>query len=158
MLSEPRQDTETTFHKDTVQAVRNILESARATRQRLRLHLGNTVTGELWLEEFDVVGYIGRSTGQSKVPLLIHNSRSHGGPAILDHCILGIQDAESKAWLYRARNMKMPNLNIVHTLELENSGVLYAVFKDKEVIARFPDMKEAKNYVDFMLGNRMRVN
>lgn len=45
-----------------------------------------------WNEQFDVTGYVGRSTGPIKVPLLIHNRRSLGGPAILDHCIIGVRE------------------------------------------------------------------
>ena len=35
--------------------------------------------------------YIGNSLGPLKVPLLIHNRRSSGGPAILDHCVVKIK-------------------------------------------------------------------
>lgn len=145
----------TTYHKDTPERVQDILESARINHTRLRLHLGDTKTGELWLEEFDVAGYIGRSTGERKIPLLLNKSHSTGGPAILDKCILGIQDMVTKAWLYKNPIMKMPKLVIVNTTD---EIVPYEVHKKTEVIARFPEKKEAENYVNFMLGNRMRVN
>lgn len=102
-----RLDNGTCYHKDTAPAVVNALERARAERIRVRLVLGNTSTGDSWHEEFGVFGYIGRSTGRIKIPLLLYNSRSIGGPAILDHCVIGVRYASRKKgrcdWLYRHR-------------------------------------------------------
>ena len=62
-------------------------------RIRLHISLGDTATGLDWLEENDVCGYVGRSMGPIKVPLLIANRRSLGGGAILDHCIVRIRES-----------------------------------------------------------------
>lgn len=58
--------------------------------QRVRIFLGDTETGKDWFECYDTIGYIGRSTGTIKIPLMVSTSRSLGGGAILDHCIVKI--------------------------------------------------------------------
>jgi len=83
----------TAYHEETPMEVVRVLEAARTSSRgdRVRFCLGNTDTGRDWNEVCDVCGYIGRSTGRTKVPLLINNSRSTGGPAILDHCIVRLE-------------------------------------------------------------------
>ena len=67
-----------------------LLEDIRINKIRVRFHWGEAATGEDWGDCYDVEGTLGRSTGTSKVPLLINNSRSLGGGAILGHCIVKI--------------------------------------------------------------------
>lgn len=38
-------------------------------------------------ETYNTCGYIGRSTGNHKIPLLVNNSRSHGGGALTDSIV-----------------------------------------------------------------------
>ena len=87
----------TSYHKDTPQKVIEILDSNLNgyRQQRLRFYFGDALTGRDWKEEYDIYGYVGRSTGQVKIPLLIHNRSSTGGGALLDDCIVKI--TESKA-------------------------------------------------------------
>src|SRR5258705_2175792 len=68
------------------------LECARNNGTRIILEYGDTQTGQGWGDMYDITGTIGRSTGPIKIPLLIHNRQSMGGPAILDHCIVSIVD------------------------------------------------------------------
>ena len=89
------------FHADTPLEVVQALNTARLARTRIRLYYGDTATGRDWLEEHDVEGTIGNSLGPLKVPLLIPTSRSHGGPALLDHCIVRIKETRSGKVLYR---------------------------------------------------------
>jgi len=82
----------TFYHEETPQEVIAILETNRIQfprKNRIALHYGDTKTGRPWgdVEE----GYIGRSTGSIKIPLIINNRRSMGGSGILDHCILRIR-------------------------------------------------------------------
>ena len=94
----------TSYHVDTPKKVIDVLEKARLSREcasesmpyRLRIYLGDTKTGRDWEEIYDVTGYIGRSTGTIKIPLLVHNSRSTGGPGMLDHCIVKIRHANKR--------------------------------------------------------------
>ena len=74
----------------------SILERNRlqGRKDRIKIHYGNPATGEFW---GDVeVGYVGRSTGSDKIPLICHNRRSLGGGAILCSCIMKIEYANKK--------------------------------------------------------------
>lgn len=93
----------TSYSHDTPQAVIDVLERARTTRIRIRVVYGDRKTGRSWEECHDVSGYVGRSTGQSKIPLLCHNARSMGGGGMLDDSVIAIRYANRKngGWLYR---------------------------------------------------------
>ncbi len=82
----------TCYHKETPEIVRMHIESARIQGRRIRIHLGDAATGQAWGDT--EVGIIGRSTGRIRVPLVIPNVRSTGGPALLDHCIVLIEYAK----------------------------------------------------------------
>lgn len=82
------------YHAETPMKVREVLETYSQTRTtRLALHYGDVETGEDWLDEWHMEGYIGRSTGRLTTPLLIANRRAYGGMAILDRCIIRIRFA-----------------------------------------------------------------
>ena len=90
----------TFYHKETPKRVVNALEFSRQYQhQRLVIFLGDGKTGKAWgdIEE----GRIGRSTGDIKIPLIIANSRSIGGPGLLDHCIVKILAAHGKTVIYQ---------------------------------------------------------
>ena len=89
-------DDMTHYHADTPKSLRDILEAIRLRGQRIRLYYGDTKTGKDWGDIYDVTGKISRSMGPCKIPILIHNSRSMGGGAILDHCIVRIRFANRK--------------------------------------------------------------
>ncbi len=93
----------TTYHKETSEEVINVLEQSRMNKKRIILDYGDTKTGRSWNEIYDITGYIGRSTGKIKIPLLIYNSRSIGGSSILDHCIIGIYTSKGKNPLYKIK-------------------------------------------------------
>jgi hypothetical protein len=78
----------TYYNINTPDKVIDWLETSRERKQRIRIFYGKS--GKCWNEEFDTIGYIGRSTGTIKIPLLIKSSRSIGGGAILDDCIVRI--------------------------------------------------------------------
>ena len=92
----------TSYYKGTDENVINVLERARINKNRIRIWLGEN--GKSWNEEHDIIGCVGRSTGDSKIPLLIHNSRCYGGGSILTHCIVKIVDITTKRKLYQHEN------------------------------------------------------
>ena len=96
----------TSYHKETNESLVNILESARANNTRLVVDYGNIETGQSWGERYDICGYIGRSTGIDKIPLLIYNKRSLGGSCLLSHCIVKIMTSKGKNVLYSHPNYK----------------------------------------------------
>lgn len=72
------------------------------TRTRVILDYGNTSTNESWGEVHDTTGYIGLSAGAYglKYPILVYNSRSIGGGAILTGAIIKITASKGKEILY----------------------------------------------------------
>lgn len=92
----------TTYHDQTPLEVAKVLEQVKASKTRIRIWYGKD--GISWNEENDIMGYIGRSTGTYKIPLMINNRRSMGGGGLLDHCIVKIQDIKSKRVLYQHPN------------------------------------------------------
>lgn len=83
----------TAYHEETPESIIEIIEEAMKSQRTicLRFCFGDTDTGKDWCEENDTIGYLGRSTGEIKVPLLLKNSRSSGGGSLLDHCIVKIE-------------------------------------------------------------------
>lgn len=61
---------------------------------RLRIYYGDPASGRWWGDIES--GYIGRSAGPMKVPILLRNKLSRGGHAILDHCIVKVEYANKR--------------------------------------------------------------
>jgi hypothetical protein len=137
------------FNNSTHPRVRELLILLNHSKRRVRIWYGDQETGKSWNEEHHVTGTIGRSTGETKIPLMIPNRRSRGGMAILDHFIIRIDDINSRIVLW-----KHPNF---HTgLELENCKVY--VYDPKLDIyktqAKFDHPFKARKYLEFMEGKR----
>ena len=86
----------TSYHEETPDAVIAILEKSRQEKMRLII----TYVSESSSGDFLERGYVGRSTGEIKIPLLIRTKRSLGGSAILDNHIFKIEDVKRRL-LYR---------------------------------------------------------
>jgi hypothetical protein len=147
----PYQTINGTFYDVRTPAeVIRVLESARQSQIRLHVSLGDVETGRDWLEEFDSHGYVGRSMGPIKVPLLIANSRSLGGGAMLDHCIVRIRSSSGGRVLYQHPNYNHSNLQIrqkAEPVELPDGRVLTVdVLRDGEVHASFEGMAQARQW------------
>ncbi len=138
----------TYFDPDTDTKVAKVLESCRTRGRKVRLVLGDTRSGEPWLEEHDVVGRIGCSGGTLKVPLLIEPG-AHGGSAILCACILAIVDWESGDVLFRHASYREADLSISATANVERP---WDVCRGDEIVAGFRDFGQAGAYVAFMRG------
>jgi hypothetical protein len=90
----------THYHIETPQTLINVLENARLNKVRIVLDYGDTKSGKSWGESNHIRGYIGRSMGPIKIPLLIYNKNSNGGGGILDHCILSVRESKGGKILY----------------------------------------------------------
>lgn len=87
----------TFYHEQTDEKIIRVLDRFMHDRDtRLRFCFGDADSGKDWEEEMDIVGYVGKSTGDIKIPILLYSKRSHGGGAILDHCIVKIEYANKK--------------------------------------------------------------
>jgi len=91
----------TSYHQETNKDMIMQLEHLRIYQTRCRFHWGDVKTGKDWGDDCDVIGRIGRSTGSIKIPILLYNSRSSGGGAILDHCIVKITESRGGRVLYQ---------------------------------------------------------
>lgn len=105
MIHDPNNDPFWAGTKYAAAGVRVALERAYARRDRdegrIRIWYGDTDTGRAWQEEYDVLGYVGRSMGTQKVPLLIFSRRSIGGGAILTKNIVRIDWVKGSHALYK---------------------------------------------------------
>ena len=81
----------THYHEKTPQDVIDVLEEARDREWRIRVHYGNTLIGQDWNEQYDVLGRVGRSMGPVKIPILLYDRRSMCDAPMLDHCIVRIR-------------------------------------------------------------------
>lgn len=68
--------------------------------QRIRLFYGDSKTGRDWCEEWGTMGYVGKSTGNIKIPLLISSKRAYGGSAILTGSIVRITVDKQNVYLH----------------------------------------------------------
>lgn len=105
-------DSGTAYHLETPGHLVELLERLRQNGTRITIDFGDVNTGKSWEEEYDITGRIGRSTGSIKIPLLVHNARSYGGGALLDHCILSIKHSNKKdgGILYEAPVLRLEYL------------------------------------------------
>jgi hypothetical protein len=95
---------ETWYHDETPVEVANVLEACRLYNKRIKFRYGCTTgpdAGKDWGDSMDMCGYISRSCGQYKVPIVLYNKRSDGGPHILDHKIVKIQTSRGGKVLYQ---------------------------------------------------------
>ena len=136
-------DSGTCYHVDTPAVLVKSLELAMHNRSRVRVFYGDTKNGRDWMEENDVIGRIGRSTGTFKIPLMVNNSRSMGGPGLLDRCIVKL--VVNKRMVYVHPKYQTPKLTVSGTSVLNKNG---------NEIAKFKTEKSAQNWKSFIIGSR----
>lgn len=146
----------TSYDARTPEEVIRVLEAARLNRTRLHISLGETDNergkiGRDWLEEFETHGYVGRSMGPVKVPLLLSNSRSICGGAILDFCIVRIRTAAGGRVLYQHPAYHHGSLEVrrkTTPVELPDGRMLTVdVLRDGELHASFENVALARRWV-----------
>lgn len=133
---------QTQFHDETPQELRDLLESLRESQTRVIIRFGDTKTGKCWNDEWDNIGYIGRSTGIKPITLLVYNKRSLGGGGILDASILKIMTSNGREVLYQVANYK-PSL--FEVLRIEEHPRPWTLRIDGTIYARFTTWREVRN-------------
>jgi hypothetical protein len=139
------------FRDTTPQRVKTWIVQAWRDKYQVRLFLGDKETGRDWMEEHDVTGKIGRSTGWLKTALLIVKPSDHGGGAILADSI--VRMLVKGAEVYRHKHYHCPGMVIVR--EGKHASCPIAVEVKGEVHARFSTMEKAQRWRAFMLGERL---
>lgn len=150
--------TETWYDLDTPAEVKRQLEWARVSQREVRIYLGDAKTGRDWMNEYDVIGRVGRSMGPIRIPLLC-GRRSHGGFAILTECVVRIQTVGGGNDLYRHPTYHLPQLEIVPSTMpgyVEEAHGVSADGSAPTVHARFKQPGRAQKWVAYMKGERMR--
>lgn len=144
----------TSYDARTPDEVVAVLEKARLNRQRVHVSLGETEgpqAGRDWLEEHSVHGMIGRSTGSIKIPLIVHNRRSLGGPGLLDHCVVKVRTAAGGHVLWQHPQYSHGVIQIrpkAEPLVLEDGRTLRVdVLRDGQLQAAFEDVTKARRYI-----------
>ena len=94
--------SDTVYKDGTDIIVAEILERERKRGTRLTIYYGRPSTGKV---EYTDSGYVSRSQGPTKVPIMLHNSRSIGGRMIDTDWILAIRYSRKEkgeyVWIYR---------------------------------------------------------
>lgn len=160
-MNTPANHIKTTYSPGTPKQLQDVLESLHSTNKRVRIWYGDPDTGLCWDEEYDVMGYIGRSTGTVKVPLLVHSRSSLGGPQLSTGRILRVDITKTGETIYKSPKYQRP------VYEVLNNGpdsklpyVAYRVVQTGEdnqelhPVAAFADFGKANRWTQFMSGNR----
>ena len=127
------------------QQVMQVLEKCLADKTRIRVWYGDIQSGIAWPEENDVLGYVGRSTGSIKTPLLIPNSRSHGGGGILQDRIVRIDTTKGKT-LYKHETFSAGNWYADTLGQLWHFGEIWGMFESDEKATRRMHFMTGKRY------------
>ncbi len=160
--------SETYFPEGTPEDLKKVIEEARLSHERVRLVYASrepATLGRVLLEEYDVLGYIGRSTGREKIPLLLPRRSSSGGGAILLQLLGAVMRTRDSAFLWkRPEGLKLPELRVEFNAQTKMAEVFDCAPSDAPsnssqgiLVARFPTMDKAKRWVDFMLLKSMRL-
>ena len=142
------------FNIQTPDKVVEEIDKANISQSKIFMRYGDGVTGKDWMDEYDVCGKVGCSTGVIRIPLILTTSRSRGGCGILTHCIVRLMVNGRE--VYRHPEYKIPQF----TVELDNGEDGELVMNPVKVecanhIAHFKSMKAAERYVAFMQGKRI---
>lgn len=132
------------FHTETSDELCNIIADLHENRKRVKFYWGDQQTGKCWFETFDITGRVGISTGRIKIPLLIRTSRSLGGGAILDDCIVKLMETETKKVLYQHPLYVEPTITIAPS---NDPQFTHNVILNGETVGYHKSLRSAKKLV-----------
>lgn len=137
----------TSFDEATSRVVADIVNQLIDSQERVRIFYGHD--GVDWFEENGTIGYISRSCGTNKVPILVYNKRALGGGHILDHCIVKIVATKGGRIIWQHPNYVAPITRVVDSKE---PGYIATVLVNDELYANCKTEKEAHRLADFLSG------
>lgn len=150
------------YNENTPDSLIRVLDGLARNDVRCRFFLGDQETGRDWAEEYDTMGTIGRSCGETKIPLLISSSRSLGGGALLTHCIVKVVASKGGQVLWQHPSYQKPEFVIrqrgeegfAENIDEEYVASVYRIEDGKEVMhANFRTFAKAQGYVAFLKGD-----
>jgi len=145
----------TYYHRETPDGLIELLELARKLNYYVWFRLGDKNTGADWLEENDVTGFVGRSTGEIKIPILLATRRSSGGGAISTGSILKLVvhgGGHNRVW--QSSVYQKPELRVEYSAQGTDKG-FWNVRLGVITEARFKTEAKARRWVDFITGRRL---
>ena len=149
----------TCYKDDTPDEVVHLLEMARTMGFTVRIFYGDKETGTDWMEENDVHGRVSRSMGPVKVPILLANSRSAGGGALLDDRIVRIKvktNCRTREWRHLRYRTPILETHPDETIEGFHWRVDAWDWKKQCFVtqALFGTFDRAERYRKFIVGSR----
>lgn len=149
------------FRKGTPEEVKAAIQALYENKHRARFFYGDLNTGTAWMEENDVMGTVGKSTGEKPAALLINNARSYGGGAITSS-IVKIIDTTARNMPYNSGTLyEHPTFNnpadraeLTPLSNPELPSYVAEVKIDGQVHARFTSKVKAVRWIEFMQGKR----
>lgn len=143
-LIEDGHDLPIAYHEETPGKLIEELETARKTRSRIKIYLGDPKTGKSWNEEHDTTGTIGLSRGHAaRYPLMIATRRSTGGITLMDDRILKLK--VNGRTVYTHPNFKQSNFQIKEAGPLTKvGGYTHSLFIDGELYSNHKTERSAK--------------
>lgn len=151
----------TSFDFGTPPKVQRILLELWRTRdglrrpRRVRLFYGDPETGKDWNEENETTGYIGRSTGEKPILLLVHNARSLGGGAVRSANVVKIVDIGTGETLYQHPNYHTALFEAVEGSDEPGYGAqVWQIDDTRTLYANCKTFASAYRLAAFMEGKR----
>jgi len=131
------------YREKTPKEVISVLERCRKNRTRIKVNLGDILTGKSWNEENMTFGYIGLSRGKDAYfPILVNNSRSMGGSLLMDDNILQIKESKGSRIIYQSKNF-IPSI-----IEIKNGSDIpeytHEVWVNNKLYSRHKSLKSAE--------------
>lgn len=129
--------------------LRRVLRDLVMSNDVVRIMCGDPATGTVWMEENDVIGRIGLSTGPMRVPILVPEGDRYGAPLLCEN-ILMVKDWKTSTVLF-GRPFKVPVLDVRVESTLI-AGTRHVVHHAGQPQASFESAMQAYAYMAFMTG------
>jgi len=142
----------THYHDETSDKLIEELEGARINNSRVKFIYGKY--GRRWWDTCSTYGFIGRSTGVKKIPIICPTRKSVGGDAILDNCV--VQLFVGHVQVYIDESMKDALNNYEYSIDYSDKfKKFYLNINDGEFISRHSTLTSARRLKDFLIGERL---
>lgn len=143
---------DTWYDPRTPHAARHALESARATRRKIRLHYGDPKTGLDRLAVQDVVGFVGTASWQLPHPILLAERHMHLGPRICELEVVRVVDVDGMVATYQHNSYRLPEFGTVSVGSSEAPEKVLLV-ADGQPAVECANLAQATRWIKFFRGS-----
>lgn len=142
---------DTWYDPRTPHAARHALESARATRRKIRLHYGDPRTGLDRLAVQDVLGFVGSAGWQLPHPILLAERHMHLGTRICELEVVRVVDVDGMVATYQHDSYRLPKLDTVSVGSAEAPEKVLLV-ADGQPVVECANQAQATRWIKFFRG------